>query len=67
MTKPRLCRNENAKYLKMSEAIKRYSMCNNTLKKVATEGGAFLKIGNAVLIDTSILDSYLREQYTKRA
>ena len=59
MHKSKYCLNDNAKYLKMDTAIKRYSLSRNFLNKTARDAKAIIKIGRSVLIDADVLDEYL--------
>lgn len=53
--------NNISRYKAVKEACEYYSLCRNTLVKVAIDAGAFIKIGKAARIDTYVLDGYLRE------
>ena len=59
MKKPN--RNTESRYQAVTDACKRYNLCRNSLVKVATDAGAFIKIGRSARIDTYVLDGYLRK------
>ena len=46
---------------RIQEAMKRYGLGRDTLKKVAARSGASIKIGKAYLINFDILDRYMDE------
>ncbi len=47
------------RWVRYSEAMKRYSVSRPTITSWAVVSGARHKIGGAVLIDTEIIDKYL--------
>lgn len=48
-----------ARYLRIPQAADRYNIGVNTLRRIATEANAVIRIGRATLIDTITLDGYL--------
>lgn len=49
----------NIKYLRLNDACKCYSLGENSMRKVALEAHAVVKIGKCVLIDMKKMDNYL--------
>lgn len=47
------------KWIRSSEAVKRYSMSRPTIVSIARDAGSVYKINGALLINTEILDFYL--------
>lgn len=47
------------KTLRIQEAASRYSIGRGTMKKLAIETGAFIKIGKTALVNVSIIDDYM--------
>lgn len=47
------------KYGRIAEAQARYSLGRETVKKVAKDAGATVKVGKALLFDFEKLDTYL--------
>ena len=68
MYKPIMSRDENvqARFVKHPQAMKRYSMCRNSIDKIAREAGALIKIGRSVFIDIEKLDDYMIEFANKK-
>ena len=44
---------------RIAEACARYNLGKNTMRKVAKDAGAIIKIGTCVLINFTIVDAYL--------
>jgi hypothetical protein len=49
----------DARFLTVKMASERYNICPNLIRSTARDGGALLKIGKSVRIDTEKLDKYL--------
>lgn len=56
-------RNEDAKFLTVSMAMKELNMCRTNTLKLAKEAGALFRYGNAQRIDWNRLSSYFKENY----
>lgn len=50
------------RYMSINDAQKRYSLCRNTLVKLAKQANALYKIGRAVRIDSQGLDNYIADK-----
>lgn len=51
--------NEGARTLRIPGACQRYNLGSGTMRKVAEDAGAIIRIGRCVLIDCEKVDSYL--------
>lgn len=49
------------KYITIKTATQRYSLCRNTIVRLAKDAEALYKIGRAVRIDSEKLDQYLED------
>ena len=52
-------RNEDAKYLPIDVAMKKYNMCRNSIMKISTDARATVRIGRIVRINTEKFEEYL--------
>ena len=50
---------EQKKMGRIPEACYKYSLGENSMRKVAAEAGAIVRIGRAVLVNYDVLDNYL--------
>ena len=50
---------ETVKFIRYKDAIKMYSICQQTLEKIVRDANALYKVGKMSLINTEKLDSYL--------
>ena len=68
MHKASISRSENieVKYMKTDQAMKRYSMCRNSLDSTAREAGALIKLGRSVFIDVQAMDKYMTGHVTRQ-
>ena len=59
MFKPTNKAKENSVYLTISDCVSRYCISENSIRKIAREAGALVKIGRSARINVSLLDAYL--------
>lgn len=56
---------DNAILLTMEQAKERYSLCYQTIMKLAKESGALIKIGKSTRFNRQKLDEYITREYTE--
>ena len=62
MNKPRYEATSNSVYLPIADCVGRYCLSENSIRKIAREAGAMVKIGRRARINKEALDAYLAKQ-----
>ena len=63
--KKRTAREMDIRYGRIPDAMRRTSLGRDTVKRLAKECGALVKVGSICLVDFSILDGYLAQLRSK--